>query len=50
MNSEIIPYIRYIVLHNHSYVHSFFTYRAQMATIIAVVLIVGETAGFRHNT
>ncbi len=46
----IIPYIRYIVLHNHSYVHSFFTYRAQMATIMAVVLIVGETAGFRHNT
>ena len=45
----IIPYIRYIVLHNHSYVHSFFTYRAQMATVMAVVLIVGETAEIRRN-
>lgn len=45
----IIPYIRYIVLHNHSYVHSFFTYRAQMATIMAAVMIVGETAEVRRN-
>lgn len=27
----LIPYIRYMVLHNHSYLHCFFTYRAQMA-------------------
>ena len=25
----LIPYIRFLVLHNHSYIHSFFTYRAQ---------------------
>ena len=36
----IIPYIRYIVLHNHSYIHYFFTYRAQAATVMAIVLIV----------
>ncbi|MCR5108908.1 MAG: hypothetical protein K6B28_12185 [Lachnospiraceae bacterium] len=36
----LIPYIRYVVLHNHSYIHAFFTYRAQMATVMAIVLIV----------
>ena len=36
----VIPYIRYIVLHNHSYIHYFFTYRAQAATVMAIVLIV----------
>ncbi len=36
----VIPYIRYIVLHNHSYIHYFFTYRAQTATVMAIVLIV----------
>lgn len=36
----IIPYIRFIVLHNHSYIHYFFTYRAQAATVMAIVLIV----------
>lgn len=38
----LIPYIRYAVLHNHSYLHCFFTYRAQMATILAVVLILEQ--------
>lgn len=38
----LIPYIRYMVLHNHSYLHCFFTYRAQMATILAALLIEGE--------
>lgn len=36
----LIPYIRYVVLHNHSYLHCFFTYRAQMATVLAIVLIL----------
>ena len=36
----LIPYIRYAVLRNHSYLHCFFTYRAQMATVLAVVLIL----------
>ena len=37
-----VPYIRYLILHNHSYVHCFFTYRAQYATVTAIVLIIGE--------
>lgn len=36
----IIPYIRYLVLANHSYKHAFFTFRDQMITIIALGLII----------
>ena len=35
----MIPYIRYIVLSNHSYRHSFFTFRSQLPTIISIILI-----------
>ena len=35
-----IPYVRYIVMGNHSYYHSFFTYRAQLPTIIAIIFII----------
>ncbi len=35
-----IPYIRFIVLHNHAYLHYFFTYRAQMATVLATIFIL----------
>lgn len=35
-----IPYVRYLFLLNHSYFHSFFTYRAQMPTIIAIIFIM----------
>ena len=38
----LLPYARYLVLHNHSYLHCFFTYRAQFATILAIVLILEE--------
>lgn len=38
----LIPYARYLVLHNHSYLHCFFTYRAQLAGILAAVLILSE--------
>ena len=38
----LIPYIRFLILHNHSYLHCFFTYRAQMAVIFAIVMIIGE--------
>lgn len=38
----LVPYLRYAVLHNHSYLHCFFTYRAQMATILAIVLILEQ--------
>lgn len=36
----IIPYIRYCFLVNHSYNHYFFTFRAQLATIIALLSII----------
>lgn len=39
----LVPYIRYLVLHNHAYLHYFFTYRAQMCMIIAVGFIMQET-------
>ncbi len=41
----LIPFIRYLVLHNHSYIHYFFTYRALMATILAAGLILAELTG-----
>lgn len=37
-----IPFLRYIVMHNHSHLHNFFTYRALASTIFAIVLIIGE--------
>lgn len=46
----LLPYVRYIVLHNHSYLHCFFTYRAQMATVLAVVLILEELTDWRLIT
>lgn len=36
----IIPYIRFCVLANHSTNHSFFTYRAQLPSLIAIIFIV----------
>ncbi len=36
----LIPYIRYAILHNHAYLHCFFTYRAQAATILAIIFIL----------
>lgn len=36
----LIPYVRYVVLHNHSYIHCFFTYRAQASTVVAFMLII----------
>ena len=48
-----VPYIRYMALSNHAYLHCFFTYRAQMATIVALVMILGELVEWRwliHGT
>lgn len=36
----IIPYLRYMVLLNHSYYHSFFTFRAQLPSLIAISFII----------
>ena len=37
-----VPYLRYLMMANHSYLHVFFTYRAQFATLLAATLILGE--------
>ena len=42
-----IPYLRYAVLSNHSYLHDFFTYRAQAAAVLA--LITGAIAGLQKE-
>lgn len=34
----LTPYIRYIILANHSYLHYFFTFRSQIITVMAVIL------------
>lgn len=36
----LIPYIRYLILADHSYRHYFFTFRLQMISIIALILAV----------
>ena len=36
----IIPYARYMVLSNHSYLHEFFTYRAQLTVILCLCAAV----------
>ena len=33
----IIPYVRFYLINSHSYIHYFFTYRAQISTIIALI-------------
>ena len=45
-----VPYVRYLVLANHAYLHCFFTYRAQMATVAALVMIIGEVVDWRWLT
>lgn len=40
----ILPYVRFLVLSNHAYVHFFITYRAQMVTVAVFLLFVYENA------
>ena len=35
-----IPYIRYLVMSNHSYSHCWFTFRAQISSVMALLLAV----------
>ena len=44
----MIPYVRYLVLHNHAFLHCFFTYRAQIAVIMTVCLMLYDITDFRH--
>lgn len=43
----LVPYVRYMVLHNHAWLHCFFTYRAQLATVLAVVMILEELTDWK---
>ena len=43
---SLIPYVRYLVLHNHSWRHCNFTYRAQASTIFALSLVILELIEF----
>lgn len=43
----ITPYVRYLVLANHSYRHSMFTFRTQIITVIAVIEAILETLNYR---
>ncbi|NLD19546.1 MAG: hypothetical protein GX663_04775 [Clostridiales bacterium] len=36
----LIPYLRFLCLSNHAYIHYFFTYRAQMATVMVIFSIL----------
>ena len=36
----LLPYVRYLLLRNHSFIHFFFTYRAQAATVFALVILI----------
>jgi len=45
----LMPYLRYLLLANHSYLHAFFTYRAQAATLLAAVLILAELTGWGES-
>ena len=37
-----VPIVRFLFLHNHSYLHCFFSYRALAASVMAVVMVIGE--------
>ena len=43
----LVPYVRYLVLHNHAWLHCFFTYRAQLSTVLAVVMILEELTDWK---
>ncbi|MCR5702400.1 MAG: hypothetical protein K6G76_09675 [Lachnospiraceae bacterium] len=43
-----VPFVRYIVLHNHSFIHYFFTYRAQLVGIMACCFVVFEIVDRRY--
>ena len=43
----LAPYVRYLILANHSFRHFFFTYRAQSITIIAIILIIIDCLNYK---
>ncbi|MCR5468559.1 MAG: hypothetical protein K6F37_06330 [Lachnospiraceae bacterium] len=45
----LLPYLRFIVLANHSYIHFFITYRAQLVSILVFIYFVYKNALFRFS-
>ena len=43
----IIPYVRYLVLANHSFRHAFFTFRIQIITIMAIMMIFLDCLNYK---
>ncbi len=39
----LIPYVRFLLISNHSYIHYFFTYRAQMVTVLIILYLIYTT-------
>ena len=33
----LVPYLRYVLIYSHAHVHYFFTFRAQMALLMALI-------------
>ena len=42
--TAFVPIIRYLAIRNHSVLHFFFTFRALMAVILALVMVLYEAA------
>jgi hypothetical protein len=42
-----IPYIRYLILANHSYRHAMFTFRDQIITIMALLYVMIESLNYK---
>ena len=43
----LLPYMRYLLLANHSYRHAFFTFRSQIVTIMAIVFIIIDCLNYK---
>ena len=43
----LLPYVRYFILGNHSYYHSFFTFRTQIVTIIGLSIAILECLNYK---
>lgn len=44
---SLAPYVRYLILANHSYRHSFFTFRSQIITIIGLGIVIIECLNYK---
>ena len=38
---SVLPFLRFLVLNNHSYIHFFFTYRALLVGVVVLLYVIG---------